>query len=97
VCVPVIDLDVGISDRVVLEPHEMKVQHRRKAKEHHTLLGFLQREMVIRGRNKKKKKKNTKKMLNLKIHTCRTGLPVSHVLQHRTCSHRPLTPHGHNP
>ncbi len=39
---PVVDLDVGVSHGVVLEPHELKVQDWREAEEDHALPGLLQ-------------------------------------------------------
>ncbi len=39
---PVVDLDVGVSHGVILEPHELKVQDWREAEEDHALPGLLQ-------------------------------------------------------
>ena len=39
---PVIDFDVGVSGGVVLEAHELQVEHRRKTEEDDALLCFLQ-------------------------------------------------------
>ena len=38
---PVIDLNIAISDWIILKPHQMQVQHWRELDEDHTLLCLL--------------------------------------------------------
>ena len=40
--VPVVDLDMNVSDRVILEPHQVEMEHWRKTDKDHTLLRLLE-------------------------------------------------------
>lgn len=39
--VPIIEFDVGVGDWVVLEPHQVKMEDRRKFNKHNSFLSFL--------------------------------------------------------
>lgn len=40
-CAPVVELDVGVCQWVVLEAHQMQIEDGRKADKYHTFLGLL--------------------------------------------------------
>ena len=42
--VPVVDLDMSVSGRVILEPHQVERQHRWKTDKDHSLLCLLEEE-----------------------------------------------------
>ena len=42
--VPVVDLDMSVSGRVILEPHQVERQHRWKSDKDHSLLCLLEEE-----------------------------------------------------
>lgn len=88
VSIPIINLGIGVSGWVILEPHQLEVKHRGKTQENHTLFGWL---------NSKHRQKwcSHSSVCSRASHWLPPTLPAVHARQRHTCSLRLASPLQH--
>ena len=59
--VPVVDLDMSVSGRVILEPHQVERQHWRKTDKDHSLLCLLEEESERETERRKREGRERRK------------------------------------